>query len=401
MSTTKRILWSSAVVMVGIISIGATEARPRTGGMQPERELIVNDQGRFLRGWASFSGTTMNFRDVEGNSYTFDRTTARVFAVQELESQFEEQLRDVNRKGDQTEEYVKLLPIGMNQQLYEKVANLAEKLIRRNPANPRPQAIDAQRWAQDKLRLMQEHRRPKAAGLSEEDIQKMRFALIPINIPLGPMRIRFGNNVTERFLAQVVESGQFIPADKQKFKLALPGEQLQMIKDRTRNQYQQDIAIEDDPPLVKEFRRTVLPVVTRSCATADCHGGDAKPKLYPVKLGGSEPGPVYTDLYIMEAYPAKSGRIIDHANPANSLIATYSLPARAEEPSSAHSPAIPPVFRSDKDRKYAEIVAWLQTMPAQMPEYGIKPPPELNFSSTAPAVTAPNVGKLISPKEKQ
>lgn len=392
MKAFKLITVSLAVLTV--LPVAADAAKPKY--MRGKPMTVVQDQsGAYLRGWAQIQGDQVELIDIEGEQHTFSRKNVNVFKVAELEAEFRKAMRDVKtEEDDKTSEYVKLFPDAKNKQLYEEVLKLAEKLAARSPDNPSREAIAARAWAQERIQQMNRTLRGDGAEegfqLSEEDIQKIRFALIPIEGRIERLRANFRNEVRERFLEEMVQQGVFSDQDRRQFLRSTPAEQLQVIKARTGDKYQGDIEIVNDPPLIMGFRSIVVPILTRTCATPACHGGEG-PSAFKLVTPMRETDQIYENFIVLETYPAKAGRLLDHTNPKRSLLATYTLPPAEVGPELAHPPTATPVpafFKSAEDPRYEALMAWLQLLPLTMPDYGIAlpqwpvPPPS---ATTAPA----------------
>jgi len=338
-------------------------------------ETIIQDaDGRYIRGWAKPDGSKIRFTDIEGRTVVFDRKKVTVSTLAQLEKEFKKKRREVKtREGDQTSEYVKLFPLAKYQQLYEEVQALADKLIRRNPANPPPEAVQAKQWALKKLRLLEKTQRGVGFSLSAEDIQKIRFALIDPANPPKKLRVAFSKKARDRFLAQMVEEGKFTETDRALFVRKPPGEQVAIVKSYTRDTYQKDIEIHSDPPLISEFRRRVVPLLSRSCATGPCHG-DPQNEKFAFQLPMRAPQQLYADFIIMETYPAKAGAMIDHTIPKRSLLLTYALPPKMVPSGLTHPTPIRSTIRSPEDPKYKMLLDWLNSLPREIPDYGITLP---------------------------
>jgi len=379
----------TGMVLVWPVSVRAARARTKKLGS----EIIIQDnEGRYVRGWAKFERSKIRFTNVKGDTSILDKKGVTIFKRNQLEKQFRKKMRDVKtEEEDETSEYVKLFPLGKNQQLYEMVASLADKLIRRNPSNPSDQALEARAWAEGKLKLMKKTMEgPSAFDLSEEDIQKIRFALISTDRPEKRLRVAFKRNVCNRFLSQMINEGIFDKDSRREFLSKPPGERVAIIKRHTKNKYQPDIVIYNDPPVIARFRRQVIPLLNRSCART-CHS--AEKMRFKLRMPMHRARHTYTNFVIMETYPAKAGRILDHAVPKRSLLATYTLPQESVPAELAHPVKITPVFRSLDEPGYKMLMQWLQSLPTQMPDYGIEMPTwpvTPDAPASRPAATKPH-----------
>jgi plasmid maintenance system killer protein len=279
--------------------------------------------------------------------------------------------RDIRSKDeDKTSEYSNIFQWGYDRQLYEAVDLLAEKVLKRNPANPDPRAQNAKDWAKQQLDAMKKTMSETSASgeFSMDDVQKIRFALLSRkafgdNNP----QIAFKNNAVTRFLKDMSESGQYQSKEEQQaFRKLSTLEQALVIKKLTGNKYQPDINIGKDPQLILDFKADIQPMLSRSCAQANCHGGDT-PKLQLTAKASTLPQ-VYYNYYTIDTFRSTQetnpGNVIDHANPAtDSLLINYLLPSNLAPKKLAHTPTIPAALKTKEDPRYAPLVKWLDAQP--------------------------------------
>lgn len=383
-------------LLIGTMSLAAltfladtAQAARRAGGKQ----VIVQDaSGRYHRGFAEVNGSIVTVTDPDGKSAEYDRkdNSIRIYEIAELQREFEKDVRDAKSDDEDegkgsTGDFVRLLARAKDMQLYEEVQKLAEKIMRRNSKTPNPQAVDAAKWAKEQL---ERFRNPVSAAdaflLSAEDMNKVRFALAmdtPEAEDLPDVRLRFQGDVLKRFFDQMKADGKMSDTDIAAFRKLKPAQQLAWIKKLTGDSYAKDVQVLNDPPLITEFRKTVVPMLNRSCAMPACHG-DMKQKFHlphPMRT----PEEIYTAFVVLEQYPAKSGPIINHSTPNRSLLLTCGLPQDKVEAGLKHPNVIPTLFTDEAASNAQSLLAWLKTVPAAKPEYGVKLPQVGSGAETA------------------
>jgi len=393
----KRLL--TVCLLAGLVFTAVVYSAARRSKAKPGKQVIVKERlGRYLRGWATYEGGKVRLIDIEGKVFQFNKKDVKIFKVPELEAQFRKKQRDVKtEEDDRTAEYLPLLDWGMDRHLYEAVEKLADKLVRRNPANPAEQAIRAKVWAKEKLKLLKSRKGLRGDGfeLTDEDVQKIKFALVPTDEPIKNLRVAFKQKVRKRFVDEMLAQGIFTKESAREFRRSRPPEQLRVMKEHSRDKFQEDVLIRNDPPAIVGFRRFVGPVLKRSCNTRACHGGDVS--RLRLKSPMRTARQVYTNFIVLEKFPARAGWCMDHVNPEDSLIATYALPRDLVRTGQSHPTEIPPVFKSTEDKGYRDLMNYLKSLPVQTPDYGINlpewPEPKPKVPTTTPATTRPAVKK--------
>jgi hypothetical protein len=257
--------------------------------------------------------------------------------------------------------------------------------MRRNSKTPNPQAVEAAKWAKEQLARL---RNPVSAAdaflLSAEDINTIRFALAagnPDQENLPDARVRYTGDVLKRFLAQMKADGKMSDTDAAAFRKLKPAQQLATIKKHSGDTYAKDIQVLNDPPLIMEFRKSIVPMLNRSCAMPACHG-DIKQAFHlpnPIRT----PEEVYTAFLLLEEYPAKSGPIINHSTPKRSLLLTYGLPQDKVEAGLKHPNVIPTLFTDETAANAKTLIAWLETVPPEQPKYNVKLPETATSAASA------------------
>jgi predicted transcriptional regulator len=343
------------------------KAKPLGGKNQ--QSIMETVSGSFHRGWIITDESGVKKMITTKGEKIDIPDNAVLYKIAELEKEYDKQQRDVRDEEEgKTSEYVGLLDWGKTRHLYEAVEKLAEKILKRNPANPDPKAKLADEWAKEQIKQMNATRQGGAAGDDEwtmEKVQKIRFALLGTSAyGHGNPGISFRNNVLNRYLTDMEKKGLYTSKEEKKEFLKLtPIEQARDIKKQTGFQYQPDINISRDPELIIDFRSRIQPLLARSCAQSNCHGGN-KTKLQILSKATSIPL-VYRNYYTLDTYRTAEGNLIDHVRPEiNSLLINYLMPPDLAPGKLKHSQPIPnPAIRSTDDNRYVQLVDWLKIQP--------------------------------------
>jgi len=351
-------------------------------------QIVTGDGARFW-GAVERQGRQYVLTDSSGVTRTFPVESVEFVSRAELLKKFERWADEIHdEKDDDVDDYLELLDWCREQGLLQETQVIAGRILRRDPDNT--EAKFARQWAQEQKRAEQKTRalamartRPADKSLlSNDDIQKIRFELIDVTDASSRVIALFRNNVLQRFLQDVSgRKGFRTPAEQRAFLRLSPQAQLRTIKEMTGSKYREDIDIPKDPPVMRTFRRHVLPIVAKSCGTRDCHGSknDAF-HLYTTRKPSE--AVVYTSFYLMDTYESEAGRVIDRAHPQDSLLLVYGLgqptsgrPSLRQE-ALQHPVAIKPIFRSTRDGKYRRILRWIESLDPVPPKYdlSLQPP---------------------------
>jgi len=210
------------------------------------------------------------------------------------------------------------------------------------------------------------------------------------------IRMRFDNDVRRRFaLADNRDYTGFLALS--------PFEQANAIFVNGDPKLRKDVKVLTDPTSLREYRQVVQPVVLRNCATSGCHGGEAGGSFLLYSSADSEET-TYTNFYILQQYTKAAPnrtpatglfggtggqmRMIDRAQPQNSLIIQYALPVDTAEYDHPQVPGWRPGFTGLNDRNLARVTEWIgKTLSPLEPTYNISyvPPSGKAASTTQPA----------------
>jgi len=220
--------------------------------------------------------------------------------------------------------------------------------------------------------------------LKMEDIYRIRLEELRKGERVG---VRLRNNVVDRFITAMSGIGDFRDEGfERKFRRLPSARQAEYIlaKADRDDPLKDDIIVRTDPAFMREFRRTVWPVVAGSCASINCHGsakGKGKLKLFNVV--SRIPNVDYTNYLILDSYHEKGLFMIRRDNWEKSLLLQYGLPesqAEYRHPEKRRAP-----FPSREALAYRQTLAWIKKLKGpRHPNYRIKHRP--------PNVMAPPAG---------
>ncbi len=355
----KTVFWFSIAIAILFTADCLYSQRSRSN-----KQVIVElEDGGFIRGWIITNRTGQReIIDLDGQA-TILSSDDKIFSVSELEKEFRKKQRNVKtRESDKTDEYVKLLEWAQERQLYESAYKLARKIVRRSPANPDAKAQEILSWARKYMKLSRSAKPPKNQQWSRDDVQKIRFALLPTDRLIKGLRITFRRNLLKRFVADMKSQGIFTTVDQiRKFNNSSRIVQAQIIKKLTGNKYQHDIIINSDPPVMLEFRRVIVPLLNRTCANIKCHGGGVSEfKLIPNITSTTD---MYANFYLLDSYKNEQGEIINHQQPSASLLLQYLLPASQVKQGFQHPVSFKTPIKTKADAKYQRILQWIHSLP--------------------------------------
>ncbi|MFQ5491410.1 MAG: hypothetical protein ACE5GE_11880 [Phycisphaerae bacterium] len=187
--------------------------------------------------------------------------------------------------------------------------------------------------------------------------------------------VKFHNDVVAKFYEDHQDDADFKYRDRKgDFFRLKPAQKAAQILALAPETLGLDVEITSDPRLFDDYRRNVLPVVLRNCATSRCHAenGPARWRVYTGRrLTDNQ---VYTNFLIMHQFGIGTERLVDHDFPERSTLLRYALPPAesltADHPSN-HPVEIEPVFKSTRDPEYRLILDWIESLSIPTPDYGI------------------------------
>ena len=261
--------------------------------------------------------------------------------------------------------------------------------------------------------------------VSEEDIYRIRIAEIDlrwdndnrriegVDSRNQAVRVKFDKKVVERFIDKMRGVEEFrrerfdrtFLAQARRLQLAYMLSKLQ----RGDTAFLDDILIESDPLCVRQFRQFIWPMIARSCAQPQCHGGldeKAKPKGgMKLFLGkGLVTQTEYTNFTVLGGVKKSKGRhVIDRSQHTDSLLLQFGLPRKQAK---HHHPIEikPPLFRNIRDANYVRTLRWIMTLRGpNHPDYRLKwvPPYGMSLDTSGRIDLDPNPGGGDDDKDKK
>ncbi len=357
----KLIVLTAGVLVTALALTGFSQRAGRGGKFQPV--VVQNADGSFVRGWVKKDRGKSVFIDIKGQAVDLAEN-AKVSTIPQMEREFKKFQQNLLMQGlKDYEQFTKFLDWARSHQYYEAIVEYGEKFKRLNLANPNPEVENILKEAEEKLAELKTP--PTEGGGSEwtmEDVQKVRFAFLPVKGPTENLPVAFKKNVLRRFLDEMAKAGKFVtPEDQRRFNALRPAEKAQRIKMETGDQYQADIVISKDPQAIVDFRRTAEPLLARSCSNPNCHGG---PNLAFKLMARANALPdLYANFYSLDTFRTEKGDVINHDQPEKSLLLNYLLPGDLAEDKLTHPTQIPPQIKSKRDPRYTQMVHWLKSLP--------------------------------------
>lgn len=217
-------------------------------------------------------------------------------------------------------------------------------------------------------------RSPSAVGdalrpLTKEEIQKVRRAELHKDQP-ERVSVRIDRKALKSFLDHVRHEPGFRFSESEFYRLP-KDEQAQLMLTYGDESDKKAILIRTDPERLREFDRHIVPMVLQNCATSDCHGGPGGGKFRLIGGRRLKSEASYATFVALHQYETEKGQLIDRANPRDSLILSYGLPA-GPDPEKNHPVKIRPMFDSMDDREYQTMLDWLLSLDLQKPDYGFE-----------------------------
>jgi hypothetical protein len=212
--------------------------------------------------------------------------------------------------------------------------------------------------------------------LGELDVKRLKMLEFPLDDPPKNARVRFVGRRGEPPLPEVVRrelsaAGTLDGGARQRLEGGKPAEQLGTIVELTGVKHVSRVEISGDPPAIATFRRRVLPLVARGCATAGCHGGDDAAVFRMPEGAPASDEHVYTSFLILDQVPTRFGPLINRKRPAQSPLLSFMLPRTASDQPHPEVPGerLTARVRGERDPNFAMLVDWIESLRAPHPEY--------------------------------
>jgi len=263
--------------------------------------------------------------------------------------------------------------------------------------------------------------------LTPQEINRIRYlelrAMRQSKLSEQPDRVtcKVPRDVIDEFLVEMEGREDFITAltgnkdagwerARQAFNKMTAPQKLHQIAYYKGAKYADRVAITSDPEVFVEFKRNVLPVVMRSCATSSCHGLSARegPRFILYDDPKKSASALYADFVMLNEIQVDGRPLIDRASPESSLLLTYMLPTGDVRSELRHTDAAKykPIFQSRTARGYRLILEWIRSLKHPAEDYGVRfypppaPPPEDSLPADPPATQPVPASPAPSPQAR-
>ena len=216
---------------------------------------------------------------------------------------------------------------------------------------------------------------PPPEPLSMEQISMIRLWELPTGTDamreLSP-RVRIADAVIEKFIEQYRDRDDFPLGDQSlnRLRSAQGYEQLLLMMDMRAREFYDDVLILDDPPAMREFRRTVHPSYVWNYF-APRFGLGQLDDLRLIRRGrATSPENTYTNFLILHNYSREGQQMINRSNPVESLLLQWGLPRDEARHPAPDVPGWRPIFSGAEDRNFQQYVEWIRSLYPD-PKYGV------------------------------
>lgn len=271
------------------------------------------------------------------------------------------------------------------------------------PGEPGKQWEDGERedpgdepWDEDYVNLRK---------LTNEEIQRIRFKeLRAFRLETDQpdrLTVRIPRKVVQDFLLEMEGHPDFRgDASRRAFYRLTPPQKLHFIAKYKGEMFMDRVDIRTDPEVFLVFRRQVMPIVLRGCATAGCHSPTFDDEAFfglfkdPKRLAET----TYANFIILNDLAVNGEAVINRAQPQNSLLLSYMLPHEEVKMDLRHPGDVEylPVYQSRRAPGYRRIERWIASLRVPAPDYGVhlvppsgRAPPPGDDASTSDAPDSP------------
>ncbi|HEX8322290.1 MAG TPA: hypothetical protein VF595_00130 [Tepidisphaeraceae bacterium] len=206
------------------------------------------------------------------------------------------------------------------------------------------------------------------------------------------MRFNFASNVRKRFYDATPAVAADYPTYND-FARAMPAVQAtRIIRDGTAEMVK-DVKVTNDPEMMVEFRRDVMPLILQGCATSQCHGGSGPAAAkFSLISPATDVNAAYTNFYVLQstkipmpAAPRPSAEpggntvqpdlahMVDRTRPEMSLVLQHGLSDQFAQIKHPRVRGYNGIYtRGREDPRYKTVLAFLSTLNPVQPEYGLE-----------------------------
>lgn len=224
-------------------------------------------------------------------------------------------------------------------------------------------------------------RPPPLVKLTKSQINKLRYMeLRGMRIHKLPtpdrVSVKIAREVIDDFLLEMEGHEDFGGKKHRKAFLKMTAPQkLNVIAHYRGAAYADRVEIKNDPEIFVEFRRNVMPIVQRTCATTGCHGqtnqNAAGFRLFKDPKRTSPT--TYANFVVLNELNINGHPMVNRSHPDDSLLLTYMLPEKDVPVELRHPGGVKfkPVFQKRKAMGFERISRWIAALKHPAEDYGV------------------------------
>jgi len=192
------------------------------------------------------------------------------------------------------------------------------------------------------------------------------------------VQVKIFPETIDQFLTDMKDTQGF-QNDKERrdFRKLTPPQKLHLMARNDKDlRYADKVQIESDPEIFTQFRKQVMPVVLRGCATAGCHTSASTDETIGFRLFKDPkklPATTYTNFVVLSQFNYGKYHLIDRATPEESLLLTYMLPTKDVKAELQHPGGVKykPIFPSRAAAGFKNIDSWIRSLKHPAEDYGV------------------------------
>ncbi|MEK6643247.1 MAG: hypothetical protein AABZ08_05005 [Planctomycetota bacterium] len=222
---------------------------------------------------------------------------------------------------------------------------------------------------------------PKLRKLTEREIQRIRFLELRgmrqgLESKPESITVKLDPKLVEEFLTLMEGKPNYTGNQARgEFRKLTSAQKIHLIAAERGPEFADRIHITSDPEVFVEFRRKIMPLVLRGCATTGCHGptDTEASKFHLYKDPKKTPDTTYANFIILNDLAVGGVPIINRSQPENSLLLSYMIPTKDVKPDMRHPgmTEIKPLFQTRTTTNYKRIEKWIASLKHPVEEYGV------------------------------
>lgn len=274
----------------------------------------------------------------------------------------------------------------------ERAQRLLRVLEERRKTAPRSDDDTRETDADDDGEGAGAERAPQPEPLTDEQISLIRLWEMPAEPAdireLRP-RVTVPREVVNDFIENYRndESLNLSRENLARFRSAPGFEQLIVFMQVRAREYYDDVLIRDDPPAMREFRRTIHPAYVWSYFIPRFGKGQI-PGFHLIYQGSPlDQNTVYTNFLVLDQFTRNGQPAINRSNPEESLLLQWGLPRDVARYPAPDVAGWRPYFAGTDDARFQRYADWIESLFPD-PRYGVS----VNAPREAPAENTGNAG---------